>query len=232
MLSRIFRRLVDFIRRPSELTENGERIDINLSSKSHYFLMDMYQKSHYHRYLFAKQFVSPESVCGDFACGSGYGSVLLAEGGRRVVGIDIKPKIIETISKRYANKSNVEFICQDLRRISYDSEFDLIVSFETIEHLEEKEVIGLLRSFSKALKPGGVLVFSTPYLQKRTLTAVEMGFHLTFDIDEKKLSKWLIDTDLTIEHCFYQNYSSHKVVSTIEKKDFILCIAKKYMAAS
>lgn len=228
--SRILRRLYSSLTGPSPLAEDGERVDIDLSSKPHYALMDMYQKSHYKRYLFAKKYVRPGMICGDFACGSGYGSVMLAETAAKVTGIDIKQNVIETVANRYAALRNVEFVCHDLRTIEFDVEYDLITSFETIEHVEANEVIGLFRNFSRALKHEGTLIFSTPYRQKKSREAVELGFHLTFDIDEATIRSWLAQAGLAPEGFFYQNYKSHDVVASLPDKDFIVCIAKKVNA--
>ena len=49
LLLRIYRRIAAIVSGPSALAESGERVDINLKSRPHYALMDMYQKSHYKR---------------------------------------------------------------------------------------------------------------------------------------------------------------------------------------
>lgn len=216
----------------SPLCENGERVDIDLCSKPDYESMDMYQKNHYQRYIFARDFVSAEMVCGDFACGSGYGSALIAEKAAKVTGIDIKQHVVDTISQRYAALSNLQFLCQDLLKIDYKNVFDLIVSFETVEHVEEHQIIELFTNFARALKNGGILIFSTPYLQKKTREAIELGFHLTFDIDEKKIASWLEQTGFTPESFHYQNYKAHEVVSSLDNKEIVICVARKTATAS
>lgn len=232
LLLRVYRHVVAIVSGQPELTEDGERVDINLKSKPRYALMDMYQKNHYKRYVFAKQFVQPGMVCGDFACGSGYGSALLAETASRVTGIDIKQHVIDTVALRYADLRNVEFVCCDLRTIAYDKEFDLVVSFETIEHIAEQDVIGVFKNFARALKSGGILIFSTPYLQKRTPEAVAMGFHQIFNIDETRIASWLEPAGFSTEKVLYQNYRSHEVTASLKDKDFVICVAKKTEAAA
>jgi len=227
LLRSLYERLVLRLNSRSALYENGERIDIDLNARPRYALMDMYQKSHYQRYLFAKRYVRPGMVCGDFACGSGYGSALLAQTAARVTAVDIKPHVIDAVASRYANLHNVEFICHDLRSIVFDKIYDLIVSFETVEHVEEPDVAGLFRNFARALKNGGILIFSTPYLQPRTRAAVEMGFHHVFDIDEAKIRTWLAQAGLFPERFFYQNYESHEVVESLPDKAIVVCVAKR-----
>ncbi len=211
----------------SPLSENGERVDIDLCSDLSYEKMDMYQKNHFQRYIFAKKFVEPGMNCGDFACGSGYGSALLAENAAMVTGIDIKKHVVEKISDRYGSISNLKFVCQDLLKIDYDGIFDLIASFETVEHVKENEIITLFKNFSKALKENGILIFSTPYLQKKSKEAIELGFHQTFDIDEQKIASWLSQTNFNLESYFYQNYKTHEITSAADPKVIVICIARK-----
>ncbi len=115
------------------LDGNGERIDIYYKRYLNLYTLDMYQKSHYFRYEFAKDFISSGDFCGDFACGTGYGSVMLAEKSQKVIGVDINSTVIDEIKKRYKKIGNVNFINANLLDIEYDSFFDAIVSFETIE---------------------------------------------------------------------------------------------------
>lgn len=110
LLIRIYRRIAAVVSGHSALTENGERVDINLKSKPRYALTDTSQKSHYKRYVFARQFVRPGMACGDFACGSGYDSALLAETTRKVTAIDIKQHVIDRVTGRYAGSHHVESV--------------------------------------------------------------------------------------------------------------------------
>jgi len=165
--------------------------------------------------------------CGDFACGTGYGSIMLAQRCTRVIGVDINPDVIGAIKERYRSIPNVEFVCRDLLEISYSGVFDLIASFETIEHIAADRVIELLSRFAEALKPGGLLIFSVPYLQARTKEAVAMGFHQIFDIDERTIENWLGEVGVVPEKYYYQNYQSHEVCRELPHRDFVVCLARK-----
>ena len=105
--------------------------------------------------------------------------------------------------------------------------FDNIISFETIEHLKEEDIPDLFKAFSRALKPGGILIFSTPYMQERSPEAISMGFHLTFDIGENTIKSWLTANSLQAEIIKYQNYEQHTIEDNLLKKDFIICVARK-----
>lgn len=115
---------------------------------------------HLARYRFAAQFVHEMRVL-DAACGSGYGSRMLYEAGaREVVGLDLDRDAVEMAHARYGSAS-VEFLHADVCRPPDLAPFDVIVSFETIEHLSEPA--RFLNVCRDLLTPTGVLVVSTPY---------------------------------------------------------------------
>ena len=114
---------------------------------------------HIHRYAFAQAFVKGLSVL-DAACGEGYGSALLAESAGSVVGVDISENANGHARERYASE-NLEFRQGDCTDLPFaDDEFDCVISFETLEHLENQQ--GLLQAFRRVLKPDGFLLISTP----------------------------------------------------------------------
>jgi 2-polyprenyl-3-methyl-5-hydroxy-6-metoxy-1,4-benzoquinol methylase len=215
----------------NDLAGNGERVDIlyreNIKfdeSKG----LGVNQKSHYKRYEYAKSIILPGKTVGDFACGSAYGSVMVSKKSPHVIGADINEKVIEQVKIRYKNEQNIEFINANLLDLKYESLFDYIVSFETVEHLQEEDIPELFRVFSRALKPGGTLIFSTPYMQEKTLEAINMGFHLSFYIDEVKINRWLSTGNFVCEYFKYQNHHTHKIEDHLDNKDFIICVARSY----
>jgi SAM-dependent methyltransferase len=114
---------------------------------------------HMHRYAFAGQFVRGKTVL-DAACGEGYGSALLSRYANAVTGVDLSERAIEHARQRYP-LGNLEFHQGDCCRLSYeDQSFDCIVSFETIEHLEDQRK--MLAEFERVLKPSGFLLISSP----------------------------------------------------------------------
>ena len=114
---------------------------------------------HLHRYALAADLAAGKKVL-DIACGEGYGSHLLAIKATAVTGMDISPEVIEKARAKY-KASNLQFETAKAENIpAPDQSFDLVVSFETLEHLEDHAA--MLGEIKRVLVPGGLLLISTP----------------------------------------------------------------------
>jgi len=114
---------------------------------------------HLHRYAFAREFVKGKDVL-DIACGEGYGSFLLADHAKSVIGVDISDEVIRHARNKYAI-SNLKFEQGDCLCIPIkDNSIDIVVSFETVEHHDQHDK--MLSEIKRVLRPGGILVISTP----------------------------------------------------------------------
>jgi SAM-dependent methyltransferase len=115
---------------------------------------------HMHRYAFATGLVAGRRVL-DAACGEGYGSALLGRFAARVSGVDIDPEAIAHARARYADDGRIEFFEADCCALPFDDDsFDCIVSFETVEHLDNQS--GLFGELRRVLKPEGFALISSP----------------------------------------------------------------------
>jgi len=114
---------------------------------------------HLARYRFAAHLAAGRRTL-DAACGVGYGTALLrAAGAPFCVGVDIAESAIRTAREHYASEG-VQFVVDDVCRNRREGPFDLIVSFETIEHVVDPE--RALSSFARLLSPSGLFIVSTP----------------------------------------------------------------------
>ncbi|TDR20815.1 class I SAM-dependent methyltransferase [Marinicella litoralis] len=114
---------------------------------------------HYHRYTMALNWTKGLDVL-DAACGEGYGSHLLASNAKSVTGVDISDSAINHAQKTYT-ADNLTYIKSNVLNMGFkDGSFDVVVSFETLEHLAEHKE--LIQEFKRVLKPDGVLIISTP----------------------------------------------------------------------
>lgn len=116
---------------------------------------------HMHRYAFAQPLGRGLRVL-DAACGEGYGSALMADVAASVTGLDVSPQTIAHARARYGERTNLRFDVADCTRLDHlpDASFDLIVSFETLEHVQDQE--RMLDGFARLLTPTGLLLVSTP----------------------------------------------------------------------
>ena len=113
------------------------------------------------RYVFASSFVNGKKVL-DIACGSGYGSsYLLSKGATAVFGGDVSKEAIEYAQGHY-HKNNLSYQWIDANKpLPFpDSFFDVVVSLETIEHLENPDAF--LGECKRVMRSGGTFVCSTP----------------------------------------------------------------------
>lgn len=96
----------------------------------------------------------------DLACGFGRHSLLLAQRGYDVVGVDITSDYIEDARRSAAamHLSNAQFIHSDIRNLHFESEFDLVLNLAdgAVGYLEnDVENLKIFDVISRALKPGG-----------------------------------------------------------------------------
>ena len=115
---------------------------------------------HWHRYHFVAPLVAGRDVL-DIACGEGYGSALIARHAAHVTGADISPTTIRHARTQYAGHANLDFREADCAALPFaDASFDVVVSFETLEHIEAQEAF--LDEIRRVLRPGGVVAISCP----------------------------------------------------------------------
>jgi SAM-dependent methyltransferase len=95
----------------------------------------------------------------DAACGSGWGTAVLAGNAETATGVDLSPAAIAEARKRHGDMAS--FREGDLRALPFAAgEFDRVVCFEAIAHLADPgEVSDELR---RVLRPGGLLLASAP----------------------------------------------------------------------
>ncbi len=116
---------------------------------------------HFHRYVDISQLVHNKVVL-DAACGEGYGTNILSQYASKCVGIDISEEAIDNAKNKYQS-NKISFTCASIANLPFeDHSFDVVVSFETIEHVEEDIQILFLKEVKRVLKEDGLFIISTP----------------------------------------------------------------------
>lgn len=145
---------------------SGERIET--------FVFNESAIEHLHRYGIAKDFVKDKIVL-DIACGEGYGSYILSSEAKAVTGIDSSGTVIKNAAEKY-KKPNLAFKEGYVENIpAADRSFDIVVSFETIEHITDHGK--MLQEIKRVLKEDGLVILSTP---EKKFYSDESGYNNPF----------------------------------------------------
>ena len=127
---------------------------------------------HLAAYLYARELARDRDVL-DAGSGEGFGTVLLAETARHVLGIDYSEATVAAARAAY-RRPNLEFRQLDIRALpELDLRFDLITNFQVIEHLPDPATF--VTAVRAALEPDGVLMLTTP---NRLTSVSENPYHL------------------------------------------------------
>ncbi len=134
----------------SPLPDDGERMIPERSHARTFW-------EHVARYQFARRYARGKRVL-DVACGEGYGAAALARSGASsVVGVDVSAEACASAARKYG----LGAVVGDAHRLPLaDRGVDLVVSFETIEHLARPSLF--LDECARVLVDDGTLIVSTP----------------------------------------------------------------------
>ena len=93
----------------------------------------------------------------DLGCGNGRNSLYLAANGYDVTAWDKNPMSIDNIERIKAEEgiANLHTAIKDLNSLSFDSEYDLILSTVVMMFLEPDTIPGLIANMQRCTTPGG-----------------------------------------------------------------------------
>ncbi len=135
---------------------------------------------HRARYYWALQHLPAGARVLDAACGNGYGSRILADGGAALVfGVDVCDAAVRFAQHYFGNPQTCFAAAEldDARSLRLAAErrgpFEAVVSLETLEHLESPQAF--LSAARTLLRPAGMLYCSTPNAEAMPLN--EAPFH-------------------------------------------------------
>jgi ubiquinone/menaquinone biosynthesis C-methylase UbiE len=134
----------------------AERLDFD---KNKPYSRDFSYQEHIARYFFASQFVTGKNVL-DIACGTTYGTAFLLNfTPNMLVGVDLSKEALNKGKKNFGRSSNL--LAGDAANISFkEGAFDVVISFETIEHLMKYEKF--VEETKRVLADKGLFIVSTP----------------------------------------------------------------------
>jgi SAM-dependent methyltransferase len=119
------------------------------------------------------------------ACGAGRYDGFLLEAGHDVVGTDLSAGMLEQARRQYPQ---VRYEKAGLQEMDFHEAFDAAICMDAMEHIPPEDWPGILSRFAQALKPGGLLYFTSDLLedcdpaelQKSYQRAKEMGLPVIY----------------------------------------------------
>lgn len=102
----------------------------------------------------------------DLGCSQGIISILAAQKGNRVTGIDIEKEAVyfasDLLNREYSDvKENVNFICADFLEYENEKKYDIILMTEVLEHLENPKKF--VEKAKDCLKENGKIIITVPF---------------------------------------------------------------------
>ena len=166
----------------------------------HGFMFGITEQEHLSRYNYIVKHVAGKRVL-DVACGSGYGSYLLAAEGNadHVDALDLNAESIRYAEHRHSHPAVRRWV-GDAEQYYKEGAYDVIISFETVEHLPN--YVSFLENVARSLAPSGTFCVSTP-ITRATTTQCNNPYHViewSFADFQK-----LISSHFIVEEVYVQN---------------------------
>ena len=109
--------------------------------------------------------IGEEAACLDGGAGFGQHTYTLSGFSKKwnITSVDIIPEQVEDCNRFFSQigkGGQVKYIQGDLTKYTNPGVYNLIISIDVMEHILDD--VAVFRNFSQSLKPGGVLLISTP----------------------------------------------------------------------
>lgn len=104
----------------------------------------------------------------DYGCGTGYLLNHLLARGLECYGVDSSQQSINEVNAKFANYQNWRpgKIIENFVTPFQNNYFDVITCIETLEHILNEQVYSLLAELKRLIRPGGIVLITTPYNEK------------------------------------------------------------------
>lgn len=145
---------------------------------------------HLTRYNFANLFIKENSEVLDAACGVGYGTNILSQKAKNIIGIDYSKAAIKFAIQNYKN-NKIKFIESNILKYNNRKKFDTIVSLETLEHINKSDGISWIKKCYNMLKKNGIFICSSPLLRIRNGKPFITNPHHLHEMKKTELEKIL-----------------------------------------
>ncbi len=144
---------------------------------------------HFERYYSACRFVEDKVVL-DAASGEGYGSYMLSKYAKKVTGVDLDIETVEAAKEKYSDRNNLTYLQGSIADLAFieTASIDVVVSFETIEHVSEEVQKEFIKEIKRVLKSDGLLIMSSPNKKEYS---ERYDFHNIFHVHELYVDEFI-----------------------------------------
>ena len=202
-------RFSERVRPKLALKWTGERLTTDISGQV--------EIEHLHRYLLARELCRGCDVL-DVASGEGYGSALIAQTAKSVVGVEISDNAVTHAVSSYP-RSNLRFLQGDARQLPLGpSSVDIVVSFETLEHFFEHE--RFVEEVRRVLRPGGRLILSSPERDVYSVDGSAANPHHTRELTRREFEELLHPAFRNVEIALQQKWPMIGSTLFVDRDDY------------
>ena len=155
----------------------------------------------FYREILAQEGLRPRTAV-DLACGTGTVSILLAQQGLRVIGVDMSEEMLTVAQQKAEELENPpRFVCQSLQKLVLPRGVDLAVcALDSLDYITDpKDCAEAIRRVYRALNPGGIFIFDVNTPEK--LRAMDGQVFL--DEDDDVYCVWRGQFDEETNICSY-----------------------------
>jgi SAM-dependent methyltransferase len=178
---------------------------------------DLRPRLPYLRRLVRKFFpIDKQSSILDLGCGDG-GLLSVAQdlGYRRVTGVDLSPEQVQIARARGLPEIHQAEIIPFLSKQEPDT-FDLVVTFDVLEHLSKKELMVVIGEVQRILRKGGRWIIHVPNGQSPFFGRIRYGdFTHELAFTQRSLSSVLRVGRFSAIECFEDQPTPHGVTSLV-----------------
>ena len=138
----------------------------------------------------------------DLACGTGTVSILLAQQGLQVIGVDMSEEMLTVAQQKASDMDNPpRFVCQHLQKLVLPRGVDLAVcALDSLDYITApNDCAEAIRRVYRALNPGGIFIFDVNTPEK--LRAMDGQVFL--DEDDDVYCVWRGEFDEKTNICSY-----------------------------
>ncbi len=132
--------------------------------------------------------LKPDSKVLEIGCGIGTASSLIIKQipNGSFTGVDISDESIAIAKKKYAGKSNVEFLVSDMSNFTHKQKFDFVVLPDVLEHIPVEQHNNLFKVISEVTTQNAILLINIP--EPNCLNWVRKKFPEKLQIIDQSLS--------------------------------------------